>query len=89
LKKADIIIVNINKSNLLPIHDFSIVPNLVYSGDGQDVETVIIDGKIVMEKRKIITVNEEEILAKAQKAAERIVSKIGIDKKLKSKWPIE
>jgi len=88
-KKADIIIVNINKSNLLPIHDFSIVPNLVYSGDGQDVETVIIDGKIVMEKRKIITVNEEEILAKAQKAAERIVSKIGIDKKLKSKWPIE
>ena len=74
---------------MLPIHDFSIVPNLVYSGDGQDVETVIIDGKIVMEKRKIITVNEEEILAKAQKAAERIVSKIGIDKKLKSKWPIE
>jgi len=36
----------------LPIHDFSIVPNLVYSGDGQDVETVIIDGKIVMEKGK-------------------------------------
>lgn len=87
-KKADIIIVNINKSNWIPIHDFSIVPNIVYSGDGQDVDTVIIDGKVIMENRKILTVNEEEILRKAQKAAERVIEKAGLTKKLSSKWHI-
>ena len=39
------------------------VQNLVYSASGDSVETVIIDGEIVMEKRKVLTIHEEEILA--------------------------
>src|SRR3989338_10118839 len=52
-KKADVIIVETRRSNWIPMHDFSIVPNLVYSGEGADVESSIIDGKIGMENRKI------------------------------------
>ncbi len=33
-KKADVIIVDVNRSNWIPLHDFSIVPNIVYAGDG-------------------------------------------------------
>ena len=36
------------RPNLVPAHPFSIVPNLVYSGDGADVETTIVDGRVLM-----------------------------------------
>jgi len=87
-KKADLIIVDFNRSNWIPMHNFSLVPNIVYSGDGHDVETVIIDGKIVMKDRKLLTIDENEILNKAQKAAERVLEKAGLKDKLKSKWPL-
>lgn len=84
-KKADLIIVNQHKSNMIPIHDFSIVPNLVYSCDGSNVETVMIDGKIVMKDRELLTIDEERVLGKAQKSAEEIVARIG-EYKLKPSW---
>lgn len=40
---------------------------------GSDVDTVIIDGKIVMEKRKILTVNEEEALENADEVGRKFV----------------
>jgi 5-methylthioadenosine/S-adenosylhomocysteine deaminase len=45
---------------------------LVYSARGHEVETVIIDGKIIMEERKILTVDEKQVIQQAQEAAERI-----------------
>lgn len=70
-KKADIIILNLKKPHLRPIlSDHSIVSHLVYSATGNDVETVIVDGKMIMENRKLLTVDEEEIMEKAQKSAE-------------------
>ncbi|MEM3452577.1 MAG: amidohydrolase family protein, partial [Candidatus Hadarchaeum sp.] len=47
-KKADLIIVDLRKPHLSPMHD--IVSHLVYSASGSDVDTVIVDGKILMEK---------------------------------------
>ena len=44
-KKADIILINRNKTHLYPEND--ICTNLVYSANGADVDTVIIDGKLV------------------------------------------
>ena len=45
-KKADVIVVDCSKSNWTPNYPFALVPNLVYSGEGRDVETVLIDGKV-------------------------------------------
>lgn len=86
-KKADVIIVETKRSNWIPLHDFSLVPTLVYSGEGADVETVIIDGRVVMEKRKIQTVNVKRALTQAQRATEKLVRKLPF--KLKPKWPFE
>jgi 5-methylthioadenosine/S-adenosylhomocysteine deaminase len=86
-KKADLIVVDTRRSNWIPMHDFSIVPNLVYSGEGADVETSIIDGKIVMENRRISTVNVDRVLAEAQRAAAAIVAKLPY--RLKPRWPVE
>ncbi|MEM3571264.1 MAG: amidohydrolase family protein, partial [Candidatus Bathyarchaeia archaeon] len=62
-KKADIAIINAKKASLQPIYD--IIQTLVYCASGSDVDTVIIDGKIVFEKGRITTINEEEIIEKA------------------------
>jgi 5-methylthioadenosine/S-adenosylhomocysteine deaminase len=86
-KKADVIIVETKRSNWVPLHEFSLVPTLVYSGEGADVETSIIDGRVVMEKRKIKTVNVKTILRRAQRATEKLVKKLPY--KLEPKWPFE
>jgi 5-methylthioadenosine/S-adenosylhomocysteine deaminase len=85
-KLADLIIVGLRKPNSTPIHDFSLVPTLVYSVTGADVETVIINGKIVMEQRKILNLDEGELVAKAQAAGENIVDRVGLE--LRPKWPM-
>lgn len=86
-KKADIIIVDTRRSNWVPMHDFSIVPNLVYSGDGADVETVIVDGNVVMENRQVKTMDEDSILQKAQKTSEAIQERSGV--RILPRWKVE
>ncbi len=86
-KKADVIIVECKRPNWVPVHDFSLVPTMVYSGEGADVETVIIDGNVVMEKRKIKTVNVKKVLGQAQRVTEKLLKKLPFQ--LQAKWPFE
>jgi 5-methylthioadenosine/S-adenosylhomocysteine deaminase len=60
---ADVIFVNLKESFMVPKHD--IVSNVVYSMNSSAVDTVIIDGRIVMENREILTLNEGEVIEKA------------------------
>ena len=69
-KKADIILVNLNKPHLSPRHD--IYSLLAYSVNGADVDTTIIDGKVVMENRNITNVDEAEIMLKAENIKSRL-----------------
>jgi len=71
------------------MHDFSIVPNLVYSGDGRDVETVIINGAVVMEDREVKTMDVSTIASRAQRAAEEIVERLPYRSQLKARWKLE
>jgi 5-methylthioadenosine/S-adenosylhomocysteine deaminase len=71
-KKADVIVVDLNRPHLQPV--YSMVSQLVYSATGADVRDVIIDGRLVMENRRLLTLDEEEILRKAREWGERISS---------------
>jgi 5-methylthioadenosine/S-adenosylhomocysteine deaminase len=66
-KKADLIILDFNQPHLLPQHN--IVSHLVYAAKGSDVETVIINGKIIMEEKRIKQVSQNRISAKIKKFA--------------------
>jgi len=67
-KKADVIILDIKKANMMPIvSKQSVVSHLVYSVTGKDVETVIVDGKIIMRDRKVLTLDEEKVYDKTNK----------------------
>lgn len=63
-KRADIILVDFDKPHLKPLHD--IFASIVYSARGSDVDTVIVDGKILMEKRQITTFDEASVIKKAE-----------------------
>jgi 5-methylthioadenosine/S-adenosylhomocysteine deaminase len=69
-KKADIIILGLNKPHLTPLYnEYS---HLVYAANGSDVDTVIINGKVVMENRQLLTINETEVMQKVREIAVNI-----------------
>lgn len=74
-KKADIAILNLNTPSLTPRNN--LIAGLSYSANGSEVETVIIDGKITMEERKILTMDEELVYKKINE----IIVRMGLDKK--------
>ena len=70
-KRADIIVVDINKPHLMPIYNpFS---HLVYSAKGSDVIYSIINGRLVMAERRLLTIDLEYILGRANVISENIM----------------
>ncbi len=67
---ADLVIIDFNQPHLRPINN--VVSHLVYSANGNDVETTIVDGKILMLDREVFTLNEEKILKKVEEAIKRL-----------------
>jgi 5-methylthioadenosine/S-adenosylhomocysteine deaminase len=70
-KLADIITIDLEQPHLVPMYDpYS---HLVYCANSSDVENVIINGKIIMRNRKVLTMDEEKILAEAREFQEKIL----------------
>lgn len=72
-KKADVILIDLDKPHLYPKHN--IISALTYSVQGSDVDTVIIDGKIIMEKREIKTLDVEKIKYMTEKHAKDLIKR--------------
>jgi 5-methylthioadenosine/S-adenosylhomocysteine deaminase len=72
-KKADIILVDLSKPHLRPLHD--VYATLVYSARGADVDTVIVDGKVLMENRRVKTLDEETVMEKAERSAADLLTR--------------
>ncbi len=74
--EADLIVIDTNKPHLTPMyHAYS---HLVYAANGSDVDTVLIHGQIVMEKRRLTTINEENIMTEVSRIAERIKNSLNM-----------
>lgn len=71
-KRADLILVDMNQPHLQPIHNVESL--LAYSANGSDVDTTIVNGKVLMRHRQLLTVDEEEVLREASDRAKRIVT---------------
>jgi 5-methylthioadenosine/S-adenosylhomocysteine deaminase len=71
-KKADLILVDVNGPHATPM--YNVYSQLVYALKGSDVKTVVIDGKLVMEDRRMLTLNEKEILDKAHGYQKRVAA---------------
>jgi 5-methylthioadenosine/S-adenosylhomocysteine deaminase len=75
-KKADIIVIDTHKPHLTPLYNPA--SQLVYAARGSDVVTTIINGKIVMENRKLISLDLERIMGDVRKIAKGIKEQNGL-----------
>ncbi len=66
-KRADIVIVGMRQPRQTPLYDA--VSHLVYTTRGDDVETVIVNGKILMKNKRVVTMDEAAVLADARRMA--------------------
>ncbi|BFH68997.1 5-methylthioadenosine/S-adenosylhomocysteine deaminase [Paenibacillus dendritiformis] len=73
-KRADLILVDVNKPHLQPVHQLESL--LAYSANGADVDTTIVNGKVLMRHRQLVTIDEDEVLRQASTRARRIVAGI-------------
>jgi 5-methylthioadenosine/S-adenosylhomocysteine deaminase len=73
-KRADLAIINFEKPHLCPLYnEFS---HLVYATKSSDVETVIINGKIVMENRRLTTLDVDKVIEMVEKAKNRLLERL-------------
>jgi cytosine/adenosine deaminase-related metal-dependent hydrolase len=83
-KLADIILIGLRGLSVTPASNP--VSNLVYSGSGDAVDTVIVNGKILMREEKLLTLDEEKVKTRAVEHAGKLLDRAGID--ISPKWPI-
>ncbi|KAF9622338.1 hypothetical protein IFM89_031141 [Coptis chinensis] len=75
-KKADLIIVDPFSWSMVPVNDC--ISSLVYSMRTENIESVMCNGLWVMKNRKILTVNEGDVLLSAKKASNELLKRAGI-----------
>ncbi len=83
-KKADIVLFDRARPEWVPLHN--VANALVYSADGRSVDTVIVDGNIVVENGRCTRVDERDIYQRAQRAGQAIVARTGLPRRMK--WPV-
>lgn len=71
-KRADLVLLNLNSLHTVP--RFDLVSAVVYAAETSNVETVVIDGQIVMNKGTLLTINEDEVLKEAENHASRFAA---------------
>jgi 5-methylthioadenosine/S-adenosylhomocysteine deaminase len=72
-KRADFLAVDLARPTMTPVHTRpmrNIVPNLVYAARGDEVDTVVVDGVVVVDGGRVLAVDERGIVEEAQTLAE-------------------
>jgi 5-methylthioadenosine/S-adenosylhomocysteine deaminase len=69
-KRADLILVRTDRARQTPLYDP--VSHLVYTSRGDDVDTTIVNGQVLMERRAMKTLDEKAVIAEANAAAVRV-----------------
>jgi cytosine/adenosine deaminase-related metal-dependent hydrolase len=83
-KLADIILVDLHELGLTPT--VNPVSNLVYSGSGQYVDTTIVNGKILMRDKKLLTLDVGQVTSRARTHIIDLLKRAEVE--ISSKWPI-
>jgi 5-methylthioadenosine/S-adenosylhomocysteine deaminase len=69
-RKADLLVVDILRAHLVPAG--RIVSAWIHNGQASDIESMMVDGQFIMRNRKVLTMDEESVIAEADKVGRRI-----------------
>jgi 5-methylthioadenosine/S-adenosylhomocysteine deaminase len=75
-KRADLVIVERDSLNQIPL--YNVYSDLIYATKANDVLTVIINGRVVMRDRRLLTLNEEEIRTSARQFRNQVMKSLGV-----------
>jgi cytosine/adenosine deaminase-related metal-dependent hydrolase len=81
-KRADLTLVSFRNPHLVPA--YNPISHLVYAATGSDVDTVIIDGRIIMKNRRVLTLDEGKVIREADERGVKLLERAGIT--IKPKW---
>lgn len=73
---ADIVLIDAKAPNMNPIYDNNVLSQVVFSAHPGNVRDVIVDGKLIVKDRKVLTVNEDEIIKRSVKRGRDLIKKI-------------
>jgi 5-methylthioadenosine/S-adenosylhomocysteine deaminase len=76
-KRGDVVIVNTRQPHLVPNTMYA--HQLIYEAVGHDVETVLVDGRVVMRDRKVMSVNIDDVLALGEEESRLMISRAGLE----------
>ncbi len=76
-KKADLVLIDVQKPHLYPLWQEPL--RVVYQAYPSDVDTVLVDGKMVMRNRKIPHINQEQVLMQSQEEAWKALQRLGFE----------
>ncbi|OJJ50728.1 hypothetical protein ASPZODRAFT_55226 [Penicilliopsis zonata CBS 506.65] len=85
-KKADFVAIDVRGIHSQPW--FNAVSAVVYTATGRDVDVVVVDGQMVVEKGQLLTMNEQEIVQEAQRRSREVVARAGLTEKVKGRWKV-
>jgi 5-methylthioadenosine/S-adenosylhomocysteine deaminase len=83
-KRADLFVFDPLHAKSIPVHDP--VSTLVYSSGEVNVRTVIVGGRVVLEDRRVVGLDETSILREAQTLAEELCDVAGTRRRLSGRW---
>jgi 5-methylthioadenosine/S-adenosylhomocysteine deaminase len=73
-RRGDLIQVSLADLHFTPLYD--VISHLVYVADSQDVVTVVVDGKVLMDERRVLTVDEQRVRSEATAIAVKIRAEV-------------
>ena len=83
-KKADLVVIDLNRLHTTPSPNP--ISSLVYAATGAEVDTVVVDGRIVVEHGQLLTMDEDEVMEQAHQHAGALYRRAGIE--IKPAWPV-
>jgi 5-methylthioadenosine/S-adenosylhomocysteine deaminase len=74
-KRADLVVVSTDSARMTPL--YNPISHLVYAARGEDVRTVMVNGRMLMRDRKMLTLDEPAVLAEGRKFADAVRTAVG------------
>lgn len=85
-RRADLVLFDTARAEWQPL--YNPVANLVYSATGRSVDTVIADGRVLVEGGRVLTLDEPAILEAARQRAPGILARTGLAAAVAPRWPV-
>jgi 5-methylthioadenosine/S-adenosylhomocysteine deaminase len=76
-KRADVVVLDLEAPHAAPGEGVDVVSRVVYEANASDVDTTIVDGRVLMYGRRLLSLDENEVLREATRALRRVLARAG------------